>query len=99
MIFPKMSLGEPRYSRCLTDKILAAFIQAYTLGQIDLADRLMDTLYLCGEVDGIDHGGEALEHAKLWVRFVQARDRQSDEAHDDEAMDAFISACAVRRPK
>ncbi len=28
MIFPKIPLGEPRYSRCLTDKILAAFIQA-----------------------------------------------------------------------
>ena len=73
MIFSKISLGEQRYSRCLTDKILAAFIHAYSLGQTDLADRLMDALHLCGEVDGIDRSGEALERAKLWVRFVHAR--------------------------
>ena len=106
MIFSKIFLDEQRYSLCLTDKTLAAFIHAYSLGQTDLADRLMDALHLCGEVDGIDRSGEALERAKLWVRFVQARNlyneietskgEETDEALEDEellTMEAFISAC------
>ena len=101
MIHPRISkqaaksaadLGEPGYSRRLSDKILAAFTQAYSLGRIDLADPLMDALHLCGEADGADRSGEALECAKSWVRFVQARNlyneiktakgEESDEAHE-----------------
>lgn len=101
MIFPNISklaadftadLGEPRYSRRLSDKILSAFTHAYSLGRIDLADRLMDALHLCGEADGTDRSGEALDRAKSWVRFVQSRNlynevktvkgEESDEAHE-----------------
>ena len=80
-----------RYSRRLSDKILAAFIHAYSLGQIDLADRLMDALNLCGDADGVERSGEALECAKSWVLFVRARNlyneiktskgEESDDAH------------------
>ena len=81
-----------RYSRRLSDKILAAFIHAYSLGQIDLADRLMESMHLCGEADGVERGGEALECAKSWVLFVRARNlyneiktskgEESDDAHE-----------------
>ncbi len=91
-----------RYSRRLSDKILAAFIHAYSLGQIDLADRLMDALHLCVEVDGDDRGGAALKRAKSWVRFVQARNlyneiKTSKGEESDEAHEALLTMKAAHR--
>ena len=111
MIFPNISkqaadftadLGEPRYSRRLSDKILGAFTHAYSLGRIDLADRLMDALHLCGEADGADRSGEALDRAKSWVRFVQARNlfneiKTSKGEESDEAHQALLAMKAAHR--
>ena len=85
-----------RYSRRLSDKILAAFIQAYSLGQIDLADRLMDALHLCGEADGVERSGDALECAKAWVLFVRARNLYNEiKTSKGEASDVAHQALAT----
>ncbi len=107
MIFPKISkqaadfaaeLGEPRFGRRLSDKILAAYTHAYSLGRLDLAERLMDALQLCGEADGLDRSGEALERAKSWVRFVQARNLYNEVAQNkgDDAPETVEALAAMK---
>ena len=111
MIFPNISkqaadftadLGEPRYSRRLSDKILAAFTHAYSLGRIDLADRLMDALRHCNEADDVNRSDEALERAKLWMLFVQARNlyneiKNSNGEESDEVHEALLAMNVVHR--
>ncbi len=111
MIFPKISkpaadfrhrLRQTVHSRRLSEKILAAFIHAYSLGRIDLADQLMDILQLCGEADDTDRSGEALERAKSWVRFVQARNlydevKTSKGEESDEEHEALLTMKAAHR--
>ncbi len=111
MISPKTStqaakflrrLGASAHSRRISDKILAAFIHAYSLGQIDLADRLMGALHHCNEADDVDRSGEALERAKLWMRFVQARNlyneiKNSTGEESDEAHEALLAMKVAHR--
>ncbi len=72
---PDLETGSPRYDRRLSDKILAAFTQAYALGRLDVADRLLEVLNLCSEQDGPERGGPVLARAKAWMIYVQARNR------------------------
>ncbi len=95
-------LGRTAHSRRLSDKILAAFIHAYSLGRIDLADRLMDALHHCNETDDVNRSDEALERAKLWMRFVQARNfyneiKNSNGEESDEAHEALLAMKVVHR--
>jgi hypothetical protein len=85
--------GVPEYNRRLTDKILDAFTHAYSIGEVDVANRLRAIL---GEVE--DAGArrypgrrvnDADEQAESWVRFVEARDlyrriAQSSKAEPDQ---------------
>lgn len=71
--------GLPNSNRRLTDKILAAFNHAYSIGERDLAHNLRDIL-LRAEEEGHRRlprrrPGQARESADLWVEFVEARDR------------------------
>lgn len=69
------SLGQPRHSRRLSDKILGAFNHAYAIGAVGTAARLRDILK---ESEGAPAGGErrnrdALAQADRWTAFVDAR--------------------------
>lgn len=70
--------GAPRYDHRLSDKILAAFNQAYASGVLDTARHLRALL---AEVERRErvandrHGIGAVEKADLWVAFVDARNR------------------------
>jgi hypothetical protein len=68
-------LGEASYGRRLSDKILAAFNHAYAQGRRDIADQLLQSLNLCRDLEGADRVSGALEQARLWMFYVQARDR------------------------
>lgn len=93
-------LGEASYGRRLSDKILAAFNHAYAQGRRDIADRLLQSLNLCRDLEGADRVSGALEQARLWMFYVKARDRflSAEEAGDpqtDEARQAMRDAHAA----
>ena len=71
--------GVPRFNRRLTDKILAAFNHAYSLGEMDLARALWECLVaaekLSFENDARRRQNQAVDLAAEWVAFVDARDR------------------------
>ena len=71
--------GTPKYNQRLTDKILAAFNHAYSIGEADLACDLWDTLVAAEKVGAREISGrrpnQALELAALWMTFVDARNR------------------------
>ena len=71
-------LGSPEHNRRLTDKILAAFNHAYSVGERAIAAKLHAVLVECqGQPSpgGADRRqGRAVAQADLWVNFVQARD-------------------------
>ncbi len=74
--------GLPRYSRRLTDKILAAFNHAYSMGELDIARSLWECL-VAAEKIGVQQyprrrPNQALDLAGEWVAFVDARDRYRD---------------------
>ena len=83
--------GVPGYSRRLTDKILAAFSHAYSIGEIDLAERLKEILIGAEERESSPgsgrRGGRAVEQAASWVEFVEARNRyrEAKESNGEEA--------------
>lgn len=71
--------GLPAYSRRLTDKILAAFNHAYSLGEKPIAEQLRAALAVAEEQallgGGKDRRGTtAVAQAELWAAFVDARD-------------------------
>ncbi|MEQ8165116.1 MAG: hypothetical protein RIC93_03460 [Alphaproteobacteria bacterium] len=80
------SLGEPRYSRRLGDRILAAFNHAYAIGATDIADRLrevLETLERRAPDSGPSSQGRKgaispLEQAALWAAFVDARNTYNE---------------------
>ena len=70
--------GNPEIARRLSDKVLAAFNHAYAVGEVDVAVRLKDVLHLSESKR--PRGDQrtrycAIEHAELWVAFVDARNR------------------------
>jgi len=75
-----VSTGAPRHSRRLTDKVLAAFNHAYSVGEVEVARRLREIL---AEIDDDEiavpptdrRGADALGQADLWMGFVEARNR------------------------
>lgn len=74
-----LELGQPRYSRRITDKVLAAFNHAYVLEEIELAQKLWEALVLAEEVSLRQHSrrrpNQAIELAERWVELVDARSR------------------------
>lgn len=71
--------GVPEYSRRLTDKILAAFNHAYSLGETEIAAALREALAAAERrvpkgLRSERRGATALEQADLWAAFVDARD-------------------------
>lgn len=71
-------VGLPEYNRRLTDKILAAFNHAYSVGERAIAAKLHAVLVECqaqlGPSGADRRTGRAVTQADLWVKFVQARD-------------------------
>lgn len=71
------AVGEGAYTRRLTDKILAAFNQAYATGEPAAAELLRQALERAVASAEAVGGGRrhhrALDQAALWVRFVDAR--------------------------
>jgi hypothetical protein len=71
-------VGAPQYNRRLTDKILAAFNHAYSVGERAVAAKLHAVLVECQAQPGPSgadrRGTHAVTQADLWVNFVQARD-------------------------
>lgn len=63
--------------RRLSDKILAAFNHAYSVGEHDVAKTLKQALEAneaqSGEFREMRHSYDPLGEADLWVRFVEAR--------------------------
>jgi hypothetical protein len=71
-------VGVPEFNRRLTDKILAAFAHAYSVGETAIAAKLQAVLVECqaqlGPSGGDRRTGRAVAQADLWIEFVQARD-------------------------
>ena len=74
-----LELGQPRYSRRITDKVLAAFNHAYVLEEIELAQKLWEALVLAEEVSLRQHSrrrpNQAIELAERWVELVDSRSK------------------------
>ena len=75
------AVGASDHDRRLSDKILAAFNHAYSVGEIAVADQLRSLLR---QVDGSGEAEQeasdrrqrsAAHQADLWVTFVEARNR------------------------
>jgi hypothetical protein len=71
--------GLPKYNRRLTDKILAAFNHAYSLGETDLADMLWNSLVAAEKISQREQSrrrpNQAIDLAAKWIAFVDARNR------------------------
>ena len=95
--------GVPTHNRRLSDKVLAAFNHAYAVGEIDVAASLREILVKLERERVIAHSQRktnpvALNHADLWVNFVEARNDYR-EACDDEALDSEAVARVLARMK
>lgn len=90
--------GSPAYSRRLSDKILAAFTHAYSLGRHDIADTLLAALKLCSRQDGEDRSGAALAQAEAWMVFIQARNRYN-QARTSEGASSSAARAALGEMK
>ena len=70
--------GSPEITRRLSDKVLAAFNHAYAIGETDVAGQLRSVLQVTeAKRPTADHRAvyNAVNHADLWVGFVDARNR------------------------
>jgi hypothetical protein len=71
-------LGAPEFNRRLSDKILAAFNHAYSVGECAVAAKLRAILVECqaqrGPSPADRRASRAVTQADRWVEFVQARD-------------------------
>ena len=90
--------GAPRYNQRLTDKILAAFNHAYSIGETELASDLWEALIAAEKIGARGNCGrkpnQALELAALWMAFVDARNRyytlsEAPDADPDGTATAF----------
>ena len=72
-------VGTPKYSRRLSDKVLAAFNHAYAVGEMEVAASLREVLArLDNDRANKDErqrrdSAIALSQADLWIEFVEAR--------------------------
>ncbi|MEX2454422.1 MAG: hypothetical protein WD470_06945 [Rhodospirillaceae bacterium] len=70
--------GTLEITRRLSDKVLAAFNHAYAVGEVEIADGLRSVL---AQTEAKRPSSDkrtrydALNHADLWVGFVEARNR------------------------
>ena len=97
-------LGTSDHTRRLSDKILAAFNHAYSVGEVDIARRLHAALALVEVRSRAEHPerrtADALDEADSWVAFVEARNsyhaaRERDEpggAEEAAALEAMKQA-------
>lgn len=91
-------LGRPDDTRRLSDKILAAFNHAYSVGEVDIARRLHAALALVETRSRAEHperrAAGALNEADLWVAYIESRNsfhaaRERGEADGAEAAAAL----------
>ena len=90
-----LDVGLPEYNRRLTDKVLAAFNHAYSVGETDIAEQLR-VILLETEQKGRQQfperrDNQAADQADLWVRFVEMRDLYRHVAQDANASSADVS--------
>jgi len=87
-------LGKPDHTRRLSDKILAAFNHAYSVGEVDVARRLHAALAMVETRSWAEHPERrspgALNEADLWVAFVESRNsyhaaRERDDSTEEAA--------------
>jgi len=95
--------GVPKYNRRLTDKILAAFNHAYSSGEMDLARSLWDCL---AEAERISQQrytrrrpNQALEMARKWMAFVDARNTYRSLCEDGAKENSFEASRAFKEMK
>lgn len=95
-------VGVPDFNRRLTDKILAAFNHAYSVGEVEIARKLQAILTHTEErASGkkpARQNGQAANQAELWVKFVKARDRYRPLAQA-ESVDALTMSTALEEMK
>lgn len=93
--------GEPRYSRRLGDRVLAAFTHAYATGARDIAEQLHAVLRRMDErmpESDCRRGRDLLTQAQMWIVFVDARDhyqamqKGGDQTETDTAYAAMEEA-------
>ncbi len=93
--------GEPAFKRRLSDKILAAFNHAYSLGEFDVAQALKDALSTvesqARQRIGVHRKANVMDQAERWIEFVEARNayRAAEGAPGcaaDEALDHMKQA-------
>lgn len=81
-----LELGQPRYNRRITDKVLAAFNHAYVLDELELAQKLWEALILAEEAslrqDTRRAPNQAIALAERWVKLVDARRKHQQMAAD-----------------
>ncbi len=87
-------LGELSSGRRLSDKILTAFNHAYAQDRRDIADMLLQALNQCRETEGAERVSGALEQARLWMRYVQIRERyhaaKAGGGSEDTTLDSIV---------
>ncbi len=89
------AVGVLEVNRRLSDKVLAAFNHAYAAGEADVAKQLRNVLKLAESkrVSGDKRiTYSALEHADLWVGFVDARETYKRLVDDKKARAADLEA-------
>jgi len=95
-------VGVPDFNRRLTDKILAAFNHAYSLGEVEVARKLQAVLALAEKSASSKktarQNGKAANQAELWMTFVKARDRYRPLALAESA-DALTMSMALEEMK
>lgn len=93
-------IGVPRYSRRLSDKVLAAFNHAYAVGEIEVAASLREILArldrdrAAGDASQRRDGTIVLSQADMWIEFVEARNDYraacENENSDPIALDCML---------
>lgn len=69
--------GTLEITRRLSDKVLAAFNHAYATGEVEVAKKLRAVLQVTESKRPKQNkrgGYDAVLHADLWMKFVEARD-------------------------
>jgi hypothetical protein len=98
------NLGRPDYDQRLSDKILAAFNHAYAMGEQGVAEGLLVILEAVEDRNTqmgkkkTERDTDALGQAKMWIAFVQARDRYRALC-DGEKSDPALSAESLEEMK
>lgn len=87
--------GTLEITRRLSDKVLAAFNHAYATGEIEVAKKLRAVLQVteAKRPRGDKRTSyDAVVHADLWMRFVEARDAYKALCEKKAAKSADLSA-------